>query len=561
MVFGTVTNWGYCALGPWATLEADEIVQSFNGGNMFHRARIRFHHRKWLVPACMALLAAAPGMAQELEAKESPNSQLDAHAFASRGGALFVMTASTDVARGNEVAMFQRAGNGDLSLVGFFPTGNLATEGPQFGAGPTPTSTFLGLPVPVTLDAHASADSLTLSQNRRCLFAVNAGSSSVSSFRVLPGSLELVSVVDSKGGGSAGFPVSVSESRGTLYVLNSGDSAGLAGFRVSHRCELLPDRAATRSLAGIADSVLQPRPVEVLTAPAHVLFAPDGRHLAVAIKGGDFPNVPGLLPSGRVVIYPVQPDGRLGAPTVTPFSSPEGRGGPFGIFFTASDTLVVTHSNSRTIGSYRLGRDDRLELLSGPFPTGALAPCWIDQRGRFLYVVSIGDVPATGAIPDADGVIDGFRVAPDGSMGELGLRIAYPAPPPGQSGNHGIDLRIVDRFLYFLEPRLGRVGRYTIGPDGSLEDSGRRPNRLRASIPASSSSCSVAFCSQRVTARPNAAREASRGSSGSEARDAYVRGELRTTPATNSPHELPEREAAPKARSRYLKGQARTLIE
>ena len=45
-------------------------------------------------------------------------------------------------------------------------------------------------------------------------------------------------------------------------------------------------------------------------------------------------------------------------------------------------------------------------------------------------------------------------------------------PGPGRSGNHAIDVRVVGRFLYFLQPRLGMVGRLTIerewrfsGPD------------------------------------------------------------------------------------------------
>ncbi len=434
-----------------------------------------------------AALAASPVLSQEAapdrihdDVSDMELAELGFHGFGPQGGAVFVMTSSTDPVRGNEVAMFDRSPNGDLQLVGFFPTGDLANAQPQLGAGPSPTSMFLGQPVPITLDSHASVDSLIVSRNRRCLFLVNAGSGSVSAFRIRPDGLDLASVVDSRGGASAGFPVSLSESRGRLYVLNSGDSASLAGFEVLQGCSLEPDLAATRSLAGIADSVLIPRPVEVLTAPAHVLFSPAGRHLAVAIKGGDFPGVPGLLPSGRVVVYPVLQTGRLGTPVVTPFSSADGRGGPFGLFFTSPTTLVVSHSNTQTIAAYRLMADDTLELVSGPFRTGALAPCWIDRRGRYLYVVSIGDVPAVGAIPDGDGVIDGYTVTPDGAMEELGLRLFYPAPPPGQSGNHGIDLRIIGRFLYFIQPRTGRIGRYTIGLDGQLLDlaqfAGLRPS-------------------------------------------------------------------------------------
>jgi hypothetical protein len=40
-------------------------------------------------------------------------------------GAIFVMTNSTDPVRGNEIGMYDRSKDGDLSLVGFFPTGEL----------------------------------------------------------------------------------------------------------------------------------------------------------------------------------------------------------------------------------------------------------------------------------------------------------------------------------------------------------------------------------------------------------------------------------------------------
>src|SRR5712671_68812 len=54
-------------------------------------------------------------------------------------GAVFVMTNSTDAVRGNEIAMYDRSKDGDLSLIGFFPTGELGKGKPQLGSGPAPT--------------------------------------------------------------------------------------------------------------------------------------------------------------------------------------------------------------------------------------------------------------------------------------------------------------------------------------------------------------------------------------------------------------------------------------
>src|SRR5262249_41978284 len=85
-------------------------------------------------------------------------------------GAVFVMTNSTNPVRGNEVAMHDRAANGDLSLIGFFPTGDLSTGNPQLGSGPAPTAQVFkiasggSLPlVAANLDGLGSQNSLILS--------------------------------------------------------------------------------------------------------------------------------------------------------------------------------------------------------------------------------------------------------------------------------------------------------------------------------------------------------------------------------------------------------------
>ena len=91
------------------------------------------------------------------------------------------MTNGTDPALGNQVVAFHRLDDGTLSVAGFFPTG-------EFGSGPAPTSTVFGVPVPANADGLGSQGSLLLSEPRadgaRLLFAVNAGSDSISCFRV-----------------------------------------------------------------------------------------------------------------------------------------------------------------------------------------------------------------------------------------------------------------------------------------------------------------------------------------------------------------------------------------
>jgi len=219
-------------------------------------------------------------------------------------------------------------------------------------------------------------------------------------------------------------------------------------------------------LTGIANSFPLPLPGDPLTLPNQIAFSPDGHRLLVSVSGG--PDGLGPLPSGRMAVFPVAPDELLGDPVVTQFRFTGGTGGPFGFLFAQTDVVIVTHVNSQTVASYRIAADHHLTLLSGPFPTVGFAPCWVDSDGQFVYTASFGGVPAVGFVPDANGSLDGFRLNQNGTVVPLGVSVPYPAPGPGQSGNHGIDIRVIGHFLYFLQPRTGMVGRLTIESNGTL---------------------------------------------------------------------------------------------
>lgn len=377
-------------------------------------------------------------------------------------GAVFVMTNSTDRIRGNEIVMYHRDKQGDLALVGSFPTGRLEMSKPQLGSGPAPTSTVFGAPVPATADALGSSNSLILDDKNRCLFAVNAGSNTVSSFRASRDGLRLVSVVDSRGT----LPVSLAQSNNVLYVLNAGNQGNLAGLRVQGNCHLIPLRGSSTDLSAMTNSFEAPAPGEVLTTPAQVAFTPDGKRLVLSIKGGPDGNP---FPSGRMAVFPVRHAGLLGNPVVTQFSFSEYRGGPFSFIFANRRTVIVVHANSQTIASYAIKSDHTLSLVSGPFDTGTFAPCWLDGNGRFVYVANFGGIPAAGTAPDGNGMLAGFRIGRDGALEPMGTNVAYPAPGVGH-GNHAIDVRVVGRFLYFLQPRTGMVGRLTVDSQGMLRD-------------------------------------------------------------------------------------------
>jgi 6-phosphogluconolactonase (cycloisomerase 2 family) len=170
-----------------------------------------------------------------------------------------------------------------------------------------------------------------------------------------------------------------------------------------------------------------------------------------------------------MAVLPVGKDGLLGTPVVTEFSFAEGRGGPFSFVFANPHTVVVVHANTQNIASYRINHDNHLTLLSGPFPTGDFAPCWLDRTERFVYTASFGAVSLLTGGPDNNGLLDGFRLKHDGTLEPLtDVAVEYPDPGADRSGNHGIDVRVIGRFLYFVQPRVGMVGRLTINANGSL---------------------------------------------------------------------------------------------
>ena len=98
-------------------------------------------------------------------------------------GAVFVGTNHNNTSDpsepANEVVMYRRAADGTLTLLGHFDTG---------GQGSDPSIRFAG-------DGLGSAHSVQLSQDRRCLFVANAGSDTVSVFRVAEDGLQLTDVV------------------------------------------------------------------------------------------------------------------------------------------------------------------------------------------------------------------------------------------------------------------------------------------------------------------------------------------------------------------------------
>jgi 6-phosphogluconolactonase (cycloisomerase 2 family) len=233
--------------------------------------------------------------------------------------------------------VYARAADGPARLLGSVATGGLGT-----GAG-------LG-----------SQGAVTLSTNGRWLFVVDAGSGTVSTFKLGRGAPVLVSTVDAGGA----RPISVAESDGLVYVLNApagGTANRVAGFR-NERGVLVP----------LADGA---RTLDDGSSPAQVGFDADAEVLVVSEKNAT-----------QLVAWHVRRDGTL---SDTAVATPSPGAVPFGFGITRHNVLVVSEAGSSSASSYRIGRkhEPLLQLVSPAVANGQGAACWISVTpdGRYAY--------------------------------------------------------------------------------------------------------------------------------------------------------------------------------
>ena len=177
-------------------------------------------------------------------------------AGASRAGhAVFVQTDNT---AGNRVVAYDRAADGTLAPAGSYATG---------GRG--------GILAGSVVDHTASQGSLASDPRHGLLYAVNAGSDTISVFAVHGDRLALRQVLGS--GGT--FPVSVAVHGNLVYVLNALNGGSVQGYRVLGRF-LVRIPGSHRALG------LDPNATpQFTTTPGQVAFTPDGSQLVVTTKG------------------------------------------------------------------------------------------------------------------------------------------------------------------------------------------------------------------------------------------------------------------------------------
>ena len=367
---------------------------------------------KNLSRALSALPIGAVGLA--VAAVAPPSFAATAASASTGGGAVFVQT---DDLNHNSVIAFRRDAAGHLDRVGEFLTG---------GRG--------GVEQNVPLDSLASQDSLTYDQAHRLLFAVNAGSNTVTSFRVTGAHLTRLQTVSSGGV----FPVSVSAAHGRLFVLNAGGSGNVTGYRINTTGHLTAQPGGSRDL-GLSN---QARP-NFITAPADITQTADGAHVIVTTKANN-----------TVDVFNVH-DGTLSAPVKNSSAAAV----PFALAFDSQGRLAVANAGDSSVSSYRLRADGTLETITAGTKDGQAALCWLVGTGDTLFGGNAGS-----------STISAFSVAGDGSVSLTGTPDGVVAHTGGGTGGT-IDLAITSdqQFLYAENSFAGTAEAYRIQPDHTLQ--------------------------------------------------------------------------------------------
>ena len=332
------------------------------------------------------------------------------HLFGPRH-AVFVQTNEPS---GNRILAYARAGDGTLTPAGSYATGgNGAVED---GA---------------VADTLASQGSLAYDPAHHLLFAVNAGSDTVSTFLAVGTRLLRLQVVPSGGP----FPTSVAVHGDLVYVLDAGGSGTVQGYRILFGLFLVPIPHGSRTLGlGNADTP------DFLSSPGQVGFTPDGRRLIVTTKAS----------TSSIDVFRVEWDGRLGAAPVTNASAVPV---PFGFVFDPAGRLVDAEAGGSAVTTYTLGADGK---LSNPqsLGDGQAALCWITSAGGFYYASNTGS-----------DTVSGYRIDASGAPSLLGT------PVPTDGGP--IDAAASGDFLYVQTGVGGTIDEFAVGSDGSLSSVGQ----------------------------------------------------------------------------------------
>ena len=332
-------------------------------------------------------------------------------AHGAEGGhdAVFVQS---DNITGNTVVAYGRGHDGTLTPAGAYSTGGLG------GALNGSVADHLG-----------SQGSLASDPAHALLYAVNAGSNTVSVFTVDGSALHLRQIVDS--GGT--FPVSIAVHGDLVYVLNAFDGGSVSGFRVVDG-ELHHLSDSTRGLG-----LTIPTDTSQFThTPGQVAFSPDGSQLLVTTKANAVANA--------VDVFGVGPDGR---PSSAPVVNSEPGTVPFAVSFDESGHLVVGEVGPDALVTYRLHHDGTITQLD-LVASGQPGLCWVAPAGEFFFTGNSGS-----------NTTSGYQSGAQGQLTLLGATSTDPGTVDASATANG-------QFLYVQTGGKGIVDEFHVHTNGSL---------------------------------------------------------------------------------------------
>ena len=278
----------------------------------------------------------------------------------------------------------------------------------------------------------ASQGSLVASPDHRWLFAVDAGSNQISVVKVKgDGTLSPAGVYPSGGVD----PVSLTYTRGWLYVVNAGDAThagNVDGFNVSPMGMLtwIPGSMQPFSAASVG--------------PAEVSASADGKMVVVTEKA-----------TNQIDSYVVKNDGSLTTPM---FITSTGTT-PYGFAWspTMNNEFITSDAEGGAAGAtaltpYMASMTGTVTALSSPVPDFQTAACWvvITNDGRYVYTTNAHS-----------GTISSYAINRNGTI--TFLMTVYTGGVPTEMA-----LTPDSQYFYTLEVGTGGIFGYRVEGDGGF---------------------------------------------------------------------------------------------
>ena len=323
-------------------------------------------------------------------------------------GGHFLYTESNEAGK-NRVLIYEIRPNGSLNYKSAVESGGAGT-----GAG-------LG-----------SQGALTVDKDHKLLFAVNAGSNSVSSFKIQDDGNLLLAHTESTDGTN---PNSVTVYGSLLYVLNHGTD-NIHGFWIGAGGTLSHIQGSTQPLSSSGTDAPQ------------ISFTPGGNWLVVTEKM-----------TNNISSFKLKNDGSTWPAVVTASTGQT----PFGFDFARNNVMVVSNAaggaaDAGSATSYYMGSNGNQHAINGAVPNNQGAPCWVaaTQFGRFAFITNTGS-----------NSISSYYIAPSGR-----LYLVDKAAAPTDSSPTDIVVAKNNFFVYALTQKSGTIGEYHRTFLGGLKHTG-----------------------------------------------------------------------------------------